>query len=154
MEQETRRRGRAGGRGARQAADSKSATRSLAYRQLRHPYEPQSIFGADEINSIHKTALRVLEELGMKILLPEAREIFAKAGAKVVDEMVFIGSDIMSCFTDRFVGAHGGFFGTGFNISTVENFTDNGLIATGCRREAFHRSHRCSRHQPRRADQR
>ncbi|MBT3143335.1 trimethylamine methyltransferase family protein [Ruegeria litorea] len=95
MEQETRRRGRAGGRGARQAADSKSATRSLAYRQLRHPYEPQSIFGADEINSIHKTALRVLEELGMKILLPEAREIFAKAGAKVVDEMVFIGSDII-----------------------------------------------------------
>ena len=47
--------------------------------------------------AIHETALRVLEELGMKVLLPEARERFRKAGARVDDatEMVFIGRDIV-----------------------------------------------------------
>ena len=51
-----------------------------------------------------------------------------------------IGSDIIFCFTDRSVGAYGlfdygGFLGTGFIISAVDNFTDNGLIFTGCRRD-------------------
>ena len=65
------------------------------YRNLRHPFEPQKIFSEDEITNIHDTALRVLEELGIKVLLPEAREIFAKAGARVVEDMVYIGRDIV-----------------------------------------------------------
>lgn len=65
------------------------------YRQLRHPFEPQTVFSEDEIADIHETALRVLEELGIKVLLPEAREIFAQAGARVEDDMVFIGRDIV-----------------------------------------------------------
>ena len=47
--------------------------------------------------AIHQTALRVLEELGIKVLLPEARDIFAKAGCRVDDDdMVFIGRDIVA----------------------------------------------------------
>ena len=65
------------------------------YRQLRHSFTPQSVFSEDEINGIHHTALRVLEELGVKVLLPEARDIFAAAGARVEEEMVFIGGDIV-----------------------------------------------------------
>ena len=65
------------------------------YRQLSHPFPAQTMFSDDEIAAIHDTALRVLEELGMRVLLPEARKIYAAAGAKVVDDMVFIGKDIV-----------------------------------------------------------
>ena len=73
------------------------APRSHAYRQLKHPFEPQRVFSDDAIESIHNMALRVLEELGMKILLPKARELFHQAGAIVDDDaqMVRIGFDIV-----------------------------------------------------------
>ncbi len=92
MEQQTgnrKRRRRASG------GNTKSA-RVVNYRQLRHPFQPQTMFSNDEVENIHNTALRVLQELGLKTLLPEAREIFASAGARVEDEMVFIGSDIIT----------------------------------------------------------
>jgi len=81
----------------RRRANAKPAqVRSTNYSNLKHPFLPQKAFSDDEIQNIHDTALRVLEELGVKVLLPEAREIFAKAGAKVVDDMVFIGRDIVT----------------------------------------------------------
>lgn len=70
-------------------------TRHPNYRQLQHPFPPQTMFSEDEIAAIHNTALRVQEELGMRVLLPEARQIYALAGAKVVEDMVFIGKDIV-----------------------------------------------------------
>ena len=86
---------RSGGRRRAQAAQA-APVRTPNYRQLRHPFTPQTIFSADEVAAIHDTALRVLEELGMKILLSEAREIFSKAGARVQDDMVFVGRDIVA----------------------------------------------------------
>ena len=84
--------------GGRKKAHEKSLTptRKPNYIRLRHPFEPQTIFSDDEIFNIHETALKVLEELGIKVLLPEARDIFKKAGARVKDEMAFIGRDIVS----------------------------------------------------------
>ena len=84
--------------GGRKKALEKSLTptRKPNYSQLRHPFAPQTIFSEDEIFNIHDTALKVLEELGIKVLLPEARDIFKKAGARVQDEMTFIGRDIIS----------------------------------------------------------
>jgi len=77
---------------------SSGPVRVSDYRHLRHPFAPQTIFSEDEIAAIHDTALRVLEELGLKILLPEGREIFRAAGALVDDEteMVRIGRDIVT----------------------------------------------------------
>jgi trimethylamine--corrinoid protein Co-methyltransferase len=66
------------------------------YRQLRHPYSAQTVFSDDEVFAIHSTALKVLQELGIKILLPEAREILSQGGARVEDDMVFIGSDLVA----------------------------------------------------------
>jgi trimethylamine--corrinoid protein Co-methyltransferase len=71
-------------------------TRAPNYRRLRHPYAPQTVFSDDQIEAIHETALKVLEELGIKILLPEARQVFADNGARVDDEMVFVGRDIVA----------------------------------------------------------
>jgi trimethylamine--corrinoid protein Co-methyltransferase len=53
------------------------------------------VFSADQAAAMHETSLRTLEELGMKVLLPEAIEIYRKAGARVVDDMVYIGRDLV-----------------------------------------------------------
>ena len=51
------------------------SSRRTDYRRLRNPFVPQPVFSADGIEAIHETALRVLEELGIKVLLPEARAL-------------------------------------------------------------------------------
>ena len=86
---------RSGGR-RRAQSDAAKPVRATDYVNLRHPFQPQAVFSDDEIANIHNTALRVIEELGIKVLLPEARNIFRQAGARVEDEMVFIGRDIVT----------------------------------------------------------
>lgn len=78
-------------------AEQNTAPRSHAYRQLKHPFKPQRVFSDDAIANIHEMALRVLEELGIKMLLPEARAIFKTASAVVDDDsqMVRIGREIV-----------------------------------------------------------
>ena len=88
---------RGGRRRSRPAEAASQPPRSEAYRRLRNPFTPQPVFTDDQIQAIHETALRVLEELGLKVLLPEARQLFATAGA-IVDEdsqMARIGRDIV-----------------------------------------------------------
>ena len=85
-------------RRARSIDGGSQVLRSDSYRQLRHPFTPQSVFSDDAVHRIHGTALRVLQELGIKILLPEARGIFRDAGALVDDDsmMVRIGADLVA----------------------------------------------------------
>ena len=83
------RRRRAAGSGPAQA------DRGPNYRQLRNPFPIMSVFSDDEAAKMHETALRMLEELGMKVLLPEARRIYAAAGARVEGEMVRLGREIV-----------------------------------------------------------
>jgi len=56
-----------------------------------------NVFSDDEIANMHDTALRIIEELGIKVLLPEARKIFAQGGARVdeTNQMVYIGRDMV-----------------------------------------------------------
>ena len=62
---------------------------------LRNPFEPQRIFSEDRVEAIHLAALEVLETLGIKILLPEAVEVFSQNGAKVVEDMVYLDADMV-----------------------------------------------------------
>ncbi|WP_299916995.1 trimethylamine methyltransferase family protein [uncultured Roseobacter sp.] len=73
-------------------------TRKLDYRNLRNPFPPMTIFSEDRIEAIHEAALDVLETLGIKVLLPEARKAYRAAGARVDDstEMVHIGREIVA----------------------------------------------------------
>lgn len=72
--------------------------RHTDYRQLRNPFPAATVFSEDQVEAIHETALKVLEELGIKVLLPEARAIYRAAGAIVEDDsqMVWIGRDIIA----------------------------------------------------------
>ena len=60
-----------------------NSSRPINYRQLRSPFPTMDVFSLDEIANIHATALRTLEELGIKVLHREARSFYAKAGARV-----------------------------------------------------------------------
>ncbi|MEM9754753.1 MAG: trimethylamine methyltransferase family protein, partial [Pseudomonadota bacterium] len=71
-------------------------TRDVDYRNLRNPVPPMPAISEDRVVALHDAALGVLEDLGVKVLLPEARRLFAAAGARVDGEMVFIGRDIVT----------------------------------------------------------
>ncbi len=60
------------------------------YGQIPRPYAPIEVLSADNIAAIHSAALKVLAEIGMKVLEPRARAFFATAGAIVTDETVRI----------------------------------------------------------------
>lgn len=85
-------------RRGRRAEPTEAGQREVNYRQLKNPFPPMDVFSADQIANMHDTALRMLEDLGMKVLLPEARNIFAAAGARVdeASEMVYIGREIVA----------------------------------------------------------
>ncbi|MFU1476350.1 trimethylamine methyltransferase family protein [Roseovarius sp. C7] len=85
------------GRRAKQEAAKSAPARKVDYRNLRNPFPTMNVFSEDRIEAMHEAALDVLERLGMKVLLPEARALFAKAGARVDDgtEMVYLGRDII-----------------------------------------------------------
>jgi trimethylamine--corrinoid protein Co-methyltransferase len=77
------RRGRS--RRGRGAAGATAAARPgpPSYRGLSNPYRPVEVISADQVEAIHEASLTILKEIGINVLLPEAREILAAAGADV-----------------------------------------------------------------------
>ena len=77
------------GRARRQAAGRRrdlAASRrvpQLAWRQVRNPWPPLEIASADEIEAVHEASLAVLEEIGVNVLLDEARALLKAAGVAV-----------------------------------------------------------------------
>ncbi|MDI3335788.1 trimethylamine methyltransferase family protein [Defluviimonas aestuarii] len=91
MDKTSRRKGRAVRRGD-------PPVRNVDYQRLRHPFTAQKVLSEDAVAAIHDMALRLLEDLGLRVLLPEARAIYASGGA-IVDEgteMVRIGRDMVA----------------------------------------------------------
>ena len=78
--------------------DAGGGARKVNYRQLRNPFQPQTVFSEDRIAAMHESALDVLEQLGIKVLLPEARALFRAGGAKVDEssQMVQIGREMVA----------------------------------------------------------
>ena len=85
-------------RRGRQTCDTGSADRNVNYRQLRNLFPPMMLYSEDAITAIHEAALTTLENLGMKMLLPEAWQQFRAGGAKVDDaaEMVWIDRNMVA----------------------------------------------------------
>ena len=95
MDQQGRPRSRKASR-ARQRQTSGSK-RETDYRRLSNPFPVMSVFSEDRIEAIHEAALTTLENLGIKVLLPEARALYRQGGARVdeTSEMVYIGREIV-----------------------------------------------------------
>jgi trimethylamine--corrinoid protein Co-methyltransferase len=58
------------------------------HRRLKNPFAPLRVLSDDQVAHIHDSAARYLAEHGVRVLLEEARDIFAKNGAKLDDEMM------------------------------------------------------------------
>ena len=88
---------KATGKRRKRTGTAENSERARAYRRLRHPFAPQAVFSADAIESIHQTALRALETLGVKIALAEARELLRKGGASADEDsqIVKIGREMV-----------------------------------------------------------
>lgn len=71
-------------------AGSSLPERSLRYRQLINPFEPVKIFSDDQIESIHQSALGILERQGMRILSPRGRGALKAAGAAVDESTLMV----------------------------------------------------------------
>ena len=82
-------------RRGRRTQDASEGLRKVDYHNLRNPFPVMSVFSEDEISEMHQTALRTLEDLGMRVLLAEARNLFAKGGARVDGDMVYIGREMV-----------------------------------------------------------
>ena len=80
----------AGRRRARQGAGTRVAGRGTAglkqlpWRLLESPYQPLEVLSPEQLEMISDAAFRILEEVGMDFLHPEALDILAKAGAEVM----------------------------------------------------------------------
>ncbi|MFO1035430.1 MAG: trimethylamine methyltransferase family protein [Geminicoccaceae bacterium] len=71
-----------GRRGERRGRRAASGFQQPPWRQPRHLYPPTAVVSADELESIHEASLKVLEEIGMDVLLPEARKVYRDAGGE------------------------------------------------------------------------
>jgi trimethylamine--corrinoid protein Co-methyltransferase len=81
-------------RGRRPSAANRPI-QQLPWSQPQLTLEPARILSEDQIEAIHRQSLQVLEEIGMEILLDEARDILARAGARVEGQRVRIGREIV-----------------------------------------------------------
>ena len=80
------RRGRRGG--AAGSAREKGAITQAGWGVATSPYPPFQIISADQIEAIHRAALRVLAEQGMQITHPPACDLLKEHGATVEGDMV------------------------------------------------------------------
>jgi trimethylamine--corrinoid protein Co-methyltransferase len=61
--------------------------RANVYREVVNPAEPARILGDDQVEAIHAAALTLLEEAGIRVLLPEARDRLAAVGVGIEGDM-------------------------------------------------------------------
>jgi trimethylamine---corrinoid protein Co-methyltransferase len=56
---------------------------SIPFQTLRNPYTPFEILTANQVEEIHKTSMRILEEIGIEFMDAESLDIWKSAGALV-----------------------------------------------------------------------
>ncbi|MEO3430574.1 trimethylamine methyltransferase family protein [Pelagibius sp. CAU 1746] len=83
MAREAGRRRARQGAGARGGGRGQTGLRQPPWRSLENPYQPLEVLSPEQIEMIGDAAFRILEDVGMDFLHPEALEILSKAGAEV-----------------------------------------------------------------------
>jgi trimethylamine---corrinoid protein Co-methyltransferase len=71
---------RQGGRGRRLEG---TRVPQLPWTEVNNPYPPMEMLSADQLEAIHLTSLRILEELGMEVMSARAVAVLKAAGAEV-----------------------------------------------------------------------
>ena len=80
--------GRRRGRRRQAQTANKTGAQEQFYRSVRNTLPRAEVLSQDELETLHRTSLRVLEELGIRVLNDEARELLVKAGCELRDDMM------------------------------------------------------------------
>lgn len=93
MARERRRRSRNG-----QSDRTDNHIPQLPWRMIRNPNKPYELFDEEQIEAIHKTSMRILSELGLRVMGDNVLDLFEKAGARVdrAEKMVRIDEDLVN----------------------------------------------------------
>ncbi|WP_068302816.1 trimethylamine methyltransferase family protein [Pararhodobacter sp. CCB-MM2] len=89
------RRKRSGGRGANTRRASGFQMDQMPWRIPHNPDRPTEPVDHEGVLAIHKGAMRILSEIGIEFLNPEALEIFKQAGCRVSGENVRMDEDFV-----------------------------------------------------------
>ena len=77
----------------RERRNASTAIRRLPWRTVRNPHPPTRILSEDQIEAIHHASLRVLRDVGMKVLSPKARALYVGAGASADEHTAMVRFD-------------------------------------------------------------
>jgi trimethylamine---corrinoid protein Co-methyltransferase len=86
---------REGGRREKNEGGRSRLPEQRPFGQSRLRYAPTEVVSADEIEMIHEASLTVLDEIGMDVLDPETRSVYAAAGARVDGQRVRFDAEII-----------------------------------------------------------
>ena len=65
----------------------------LPLQDVTNPYPPMALLSDDQVEAIHLTSLRILEELGIEVMSTRALDILHRAGAKVDHKSMMVRID-------------------------------------------------------------
>ncbi|MGH6874894.1 MAG: trimethylamine methyltransferase family protein, partial [Aestuariivirgaceae bacterium] len=83
------------GRRRREALDARPIPQR-PYCQAQLSFPPMRLISDDQVEMIHQKSLFLLEDIGMDVLNPQARDLYRSAGAAVDGERVRIGREIIA----------------------------------------------------------
>lgn len=67
----------------------------LPWQQLKMPFRPAEVVTDEQVELIHDASMRILEQIGIDVLLSEARDIMLKAGATAKGERVYFERELL-----------------------------------------------------------
>jgi trimethylamine--corrinoid protein Co-methyltransferase len=83
---------RGGGRRSR-AARGGGGIPQLPWQPVRNTYPPMQLFDEDRVEALHRNSMRILSELGIRVLSETAMDVFAKVGAIVDRDNMIVRID-------------------------------------------------------------
>lgn len=95
MNEDAATRRRAGGRGGHRDRVGPAAIQQMPWRIPVNPDAPTEPLDAEAVQRVHRTAMRILSEIGIEMLNPDAVKILARAGCIVNDTNVRMDEDFV-----------------------------------------------------------
>jgi len=90
------RRKRAGGRAGHAVRAGTRAIEQMPWRIPENHDRPTEPMGPEGVEAIHRGAMRILRDIGIRFLNDEALRIFARAGCRIDGQTVFMDADFVT----------------------------------------------------------
>ncbi|MBZ9733609.1 trimethylamine methyltransferase family protein [Mesorhizobium sp. CA18] len=118
---------RRGGRRRSKLGRGGGGIAQLPWQSVKNPYAPMQLLDEERIEQLHKTSMRILSELGIRVMSEKVMDLFAKAGAIVDREERTIRID-ESIVTEALSNVPSSFTLTSRNPDKQIHFGGNSLV--------------------------